>query len=217
MIVDASTSRRYVPILGKTGDETYQVPTLDASTRAFPVLEYEHHEIHAGNTFTIYFANTTAGTATQRTGLYIKTPLGPREIHMIFSGSASLASQLSLHEAPTLTADAGTGGVAIYNRDRNSSETSIVFDNAASPAVNKFTTLVEADINGGSWNAGTTLRSFPLVAGSGPKPVGGDKRGEQEYILKFNTSYVLMLTGLTSTATNHLLLMDWYEHTPKEA
>jgi hypothetical protein len=82
--------------------------------------------------------------------------------------------------------------------------------------VNKFTTLTEAQIAGdGTWATGTVLRTEPLTVGAGPKPVGGDTRATEEYILKANTKYVFLLTNTAASANTHTILIDWYEHTNK--
>ena len=89
-----------------------------------------------------------------------------------------------------------------------------IFENATVPALNKFTTLTEAQIAGdGTWNTGTILRTAPLSIGAGPKPAGGTSREDSEYVLKTETVYILLLTNTAANANDHLLQMDWYEHT----
>jgi hypothetical protein len=150
----------------------------DGITRALLVMDYEHHEIHSGSSFTAYYALTTGSDGTARTAVYFKTPTGTKLIHAIFSFSASTAANSHILEAPTIAANIGTHAVPIYNRYRDSTKTSIVSDNATSPAANKFTTLTEAQIDGDATFAeGTVLRTEPLVAGDGPKPAGGVSRG----------------------------------------
>ena len=217
MFLDRNTAKYFKAFLGSTGEGTYRVPQLDATTHVLEVITDVHHEIHEEKSFTAYYARTTDATDTHRSGLYIKTPVAGPECHMVFSGACSTAANLSISEAPTIDANAGSHAGVVYNRYRKSTEASIVFDNATSPAVNKFTTLDETAIAGGSWNAGTVLRSFPLATGSGPKPAGGVDRGMQEYILKPDTAYVLLLTNTAASANDHLLQMDWYEHLPLKA
>lgn len=209
--------KHFKAILGKTGDNTYQTPRLDKSTHALETIEYEHHEIHSGSSFTAYYTITTAATNGHRSGLYIMTPIA-KEIHAIISFSASVAANFSLCEAPTIAADTGTDAVVIYNRNRNSSKSSLIKDNAAARAANRYTTLTEAQIAGdGTWATGTVIRTEPLIAGGGPKPAGGESRGEQEYILKHDTAYVFLITNTVATANTHHILLDWYEHTPRSA
>jgi len=189
--------------------------TLDPITYAHIMVEYAHHEIHDGSSFSAYYSVTTAATSGHRTGLYLKTPASPL-CHLVVEFSASAAANFSICEAPTIAANVGTGGVAIYNRRRSSTNTSGVTDNATSPAANKVTTLTEAQIAGdGTWATGTILRTAPLQVGAGPFPAGGSGRGSQEYILKPSTKYVFLITNTTASANTHHILVDWYEHTDR--
>ena len=130
MRIDSNAPRQYKAILGRTGDLTYQVPMIDLSSHVLETIDYAHHEIHAGASYTAYYSLTTAATDAHRTGIYIKTPTA-KEIHMIVSFSASTAATYMICESPTIAANTGTDGVAIYNRDRNSSNTSTVTTAAA--------------------------------------------------------------------------------------
>jgi len=136
---------------------------------------------------------------------------------MVVEFSSSFASFYSICEGVTIDLNEGTNGVAIYNRDRNSTKTSTAKDNATAHAANKVTTFTEAEIAAANFTAGTIIRTAPLVVGGGPKPAGGSGRGSQEYILKRNTPYVFLLTNVGNNANVHYILLDWYEHTPKGA
>ena len=183
-----------------------------SETGAVSNIESTHRNIHTGISFTAYYVRTTAANTGDRTGLYIKTPATTvKEGHLIVSYSASLGTTFLICEAPTLTANIGTHAGVIYNRNRNSAIVSTVFDNATSAAVNKFTTLDEAEFAAGGWSDGTVLRTAPLLTGSGPFAAGGAARGTQEYILKGATKYVFYLITTQNAATLHNILIDWYE------
>ena len=177
-------------------------------------IDFGHFEIHEGDSFSAHYSLTTAATDGHRTGIYIKTANSAKLIHLVVEFSASTAAHYTICEAPTIAANTGTHGVAIFNRYRDSAITSTVQDNATSPALNKITTLTEAEIAGdGTWATGTILRTAPLSAGSGPKPAGGATRDAQEYILKANTAYVFLITNTVASANDHHILIDYYEHT----
>ena len=204
---------------GLVGDNTTRAMRLDSSTHALEIIDYAHHEIHGGSSFTAHYTITTAATSGHRSGLYIKTPstASGKKIHLIVEFSASTAADFSICEAPTIAANTGSHAVAIYNRKRDSTKTATVTDNATSPAANKVTTLSEAQIAGdGTWATGTIIRTAPLTAGAGPKPAGGSSRGSQEYILKAATAYVFLITNTAASANAHHILIDWYEHTDKD-
>lgn len=211
-LIDKNLADQYKVQLCKTEADHYHTPRLDESTRAMLTIDGPHHEIHDCCSFTAYYTITTAATDAHRSGLYLKT--GPLiEIHAVISFSASTAGAYSLCEAPTIASNIGTHAVAIYNRDRNSASASTCFDNAATPAVNKYTTLTEAEIAGDvTWATGTIIRTEPLEVGAGPKPAGGAGRDSQEYILKKDTAYVFLITNTVALANTHHILVDWYEH-----
>ena len=216
MIIDKDTSRRFVVPVGSTNHkETDFSPLhLDGMTHILEVISDEHHETHNGHAFSASYAITTAATDGHRSGLYIKTPTSDEAtLHMIFIISSSTAANFSICEAPTIAVNTGSHGVAIYNRFRDHINTSKGQDNATSSGLNKVTTLSEAQISGdGSWALGTVLQNRPLEAGSGPKPAGGTTRGTQEWLLKANTAYVLLLTNTAALANAHYMEFEWYEH-----
>ena len=203
-------------LYGHNGTRDRQL-TIDASTRALNTIAYEHHEIHSGSSYTAQYDFTTAASAGDEMGIYMLTP-ATKEIHLVAEYSSSLAAIFTICEGVTLAANTGTDGVAIYNRNRNSTKTSEIQDNATTRAANKITTLTEAEFDGdATWACGTALRVVPVVAGAGPKPAGGSGRGSQEYILKHSTAYVFVLETVPATASAQSILLDWYEHTPKDA
>ena len=186
----------------------------DGITRALVSIDYGHHEIHGGSSFTAFYTVTTAATDAHRSGLYIKTPASASGLcHAIISFAASTAATFSICEAPTIAANVGTHAVLIRNRYRDSATASGCKDNATSPAANKYTTLTEAQIAAdGTWALGAVIRSEPLTVGAGPKPAGGSSRDSEEYILKANTAYVFLITNTAASANTHFILADWYEH-----
>lgn len=187
-------------------------PIVEAITLAQPTIDYGHHEIHGGSSFTVQYSRTTDATAGHRSGIYLLTPATPL-LHMVVSFSSSIAAVFSICEGVTFTANIGTHGVAIYNRYRDSVKVSGVFDNATTAAANKVTTIDETEFGNGSFNAGTVIRTEPLEAGTGPKPAGGASRDSEEYILAASTKYIFMITNTPATANVHHILLDWYEHT----
>lgn len=184
---------------------------LDIKTHAQTIIDYAHHEVHDGDSFTTCYIRTTDSTDAHRSGLYILTPADV-EIHLIASFSASTAASFSICEGITIDLNEGTNGVAIYNRDRNSTKLSKIKDNATAHTANKITTFTEAELAGATFTAGTILRTEPLEVGAGPKPAGVSSRGTQEYILKKSTPYLFRMTNTAAAANIHHIMLDWYEH-----
>ena len=191
---------------------------LDNLTTAVKVIDYAHHEIHDGNSFTAQYTITTAATDGHRSGIYIKTPAaGGKLVHMTVSFAASTAATYSICEAPTIAANTGTDTSIIYNRYRDNTTTSGCLNNAAVPTANYITTLSQAEIFAdATFATGTVLRTAPLTVGAGPKPAGGDSRDTEEYILKAGTAYVFLITNTAASANAHYIQLDWYEHTNKQ-
>lgn len=186
----------------------------DDASGILVVITDAHHHIHEEFSFTAHYARTTGATNGHRSAMYIKTPPGSKMCHVVVSFAASTGADLTVCEAPTVAPNVGTHANIIFNRYRDSVNTSIVLDNATSPAANKFTTLDEAEIAAdGTWNLGTILRQEPLTVGTGPRPAGGTSRGMQEYVLKADKAYVFVLTNTAASANDHLIELDWYEHT----
>ena len=216
MIISEENLQILKAIMGKTGDNKFRPLRVDSSTHSLQTLTYEHHEIHEGRSFSASYSLTTAATDGHRTGIYLKTP-SEREMHMVMSFSATTAANLSIHESPVIDANAGTHTTPIYNRDRNSLNTSGCKNNATAPLAAFITTLTEAQIAGASFTAGTVLRTEPLRVGDSPKPAGGANRDAAEYILKKDTAYIFLLTNTAASANTHYILVDWYEHLKREA
>jgi hypothetical protein len=192
--------------IGATGiTDGVQYARLDMISGSLEVIDYEHHEIHGGSSFSVSHYGTSKGDG-DTINIYLKTPNTTKLCHVLFSWSSSGAAFGRIYEAPVITANTGTNGVAIFNRYRDSANASVVVDNATSPAANK----VGIDVT--KTGDGTIL----LVEYAGvAKSQGASHRGDSEFILKANTAYLFEVesdaAGLTLNST-----IAWYEHTNKE-
>ena len=198
----------------RTGTDDIRDLRADLSTHTLQTIDYEHHEIHSGNSFVVHFSNTTANTDNHRTGIAFKTPV-TAEMHLVATLSASGAAEVFFLEAPTIgTAAAGTRK-AIYNRNRVSATTSLCRDEEAGYVAGGVSTYIEAQLVTANVSAGTELEYVVLQAGGGPKPLGGSSRGTQEWILKADTLYLIYIQNIGASANVHNISLDWYEHVPK--
>jgi len=191
-------------------DLSGNVAKLDSATNTMQVMEYEHHEIHDGNSFVAHFDNTTSSDDDHRTAIGIVTSATTKWMHVIVSVIASSAAEFSLFEDPTINNDVGTQAT-IYNRDRNSDKESLTTDVSATPEANKFETYIEANL--ATLTGGTLIEHTLLAGGEGKKAIGGSSRGSQEFILKQGTKYVFELKNIGATENRHEIHLDWYEHT----
>ena len=181
---------------------------FDRSTHGLIVVDYPHHEVHGGSSF------TASGTVDLGNGgtinIHVKTPNSTKYPHATFSITNELEAAINLYEgfAPSGTADGGTPGVAasVWNRNRNSStaNTTLVYSGA---------TVGTA----GTASAGTLIWAYHHGGGSGAGRFGGEDRGISEWVLKANTQYLLQIINATTSANYTAWEVDWYEHTNKES
>ena len=188
--------------------QNWHPPRIDVSTRAFNVIDYEHHEIHGGSAFYLMYSVASLGAMTtpdDMITLDFTTPDSAKWGHFVFSVSGSAGWRVRLIEAPSGGAASPTGQLTILNHNRNSPHTSIFTDGSTANQVNYDSTLA---------TGGVTLWDQYLEGSGGPQAGGTASGKRNEWVLKQNTKYQLSLYGTdTDPAT---IYMDWYEHTDKE-
>ena len=168
----------------------------DTITRAFTIIDYEHHTVHEG----IHFIYTQADTdfdIADAVELLIVTPNTTKWAHMTFDVQAALNTNVKLYEDATHTILAAQ---TAYNNNRNSS------------TVN--TTTINTHNNDGVDGTLIFETQFGISTGGGANRIasGGQSRGEREIILKQNAKYLLVVTSGTDNSTL-LIKLTWYEHT----
>ena len=181
-------------IIGVTiSDASGNSITLDPSTLAQSIIEYEHHEVHAGSYYRAGFQKdiTASGTAIWA----ITTPDTTKQIHFRPAVDVEFEAAIMLYENPTSV----TGGTAITPRNANRN-----FDDASVAVV-----VTDPTVN----TAGAVILGN-LVLGSG-KSSGGNSSSTFEWVLKRNTKYALIVTDQSSKANECNIRCSWYEHTPK--
>jgi hypothetical protein len=184
-------------------------PKLDSATSTLQTIEYEHHEIHAGSSFTCHFNNDVTNIGEQ-TAIAFNTPNTTKWIHIQIAAVATGGSYVSIYEVADLDVNEGTD-LAIYNRDRNSLTTSVVSTVETTPEAGKATSYTEAQLAGATLSTTTEIiRKYIGTPGKGS--IGGETRGVGEFILKQATQYAFVITSLTDDTITHNITLDWYEH-----
>jgi hypothetical protein len=202
---------------GRFGNDhdDYDVIGIDASTNAVIVVNYDHHEVHAGSAYHVGYSVKTANSDGDVTAIMFQTPDTAKWIHLVATFACSSPAEAIILEAPTLE-DSGDGSdKAVLNRNRNSAAVSTVKSLEDTPTVGSVTTMNEAEWTAVGVTGGTELEHEYLAGGEGPKAVGGTTRGSQEWVLKQNTIYVIYLKNTGASANVHSISLDWYEHTDK--
>ena len=178
------------------GDGSYSLAMgdRDNSTDALMIIDYAHHEVHAGRHFMYTDATTIAAAASQ--AYLITTPDTTRWAHMIFHLDGSAITQWILYEGADRT---GITTAATGNNNRNSSLTAGV--------------LIHKGTTGGTTD-GTALYTYK--GGSATNQARGDTGAgnAEEIILEQDTKYILLTKSYTNDNLTNVRL-EWYEHIDK--
>lgn len=178
---------------------------LDYSTGALDVIEYAHHEVHAGSYFYVMYSVVDLGAMTtpdDAITLSWKTSDTRKWGHFEFWAKGSADWRLRLIEAPTGGAATPTGTKDIINKNRNSSKSSTFMDLSSVPQVVSYDATLAT--------GGVTLWDEYLEGSGGPQSGGSSSATRQEIILKQNTQYQVSLYG--TAADPATLFIGWYEH-----
>lgn len=189
----------------------------DGTSNALSILDFEHEEIHAGDSFVCHYANEVTNTG-EMTVIAFNTPDTARWIHIVVEYTATALARALLIEAPSMTVDQGAA-LVLFNRDRNSARASVVSSIETAPVVNRATSYneVQAAAAGITINAANTVSEHHIGGGSGPHGTGGGQLQRDEYILAQNMQYAFILEALTDDTNIHNLHVSWYEHTNRVA
>ena len=175
-----------------TDDVTITGP-VDSISSALNVINYEHHEVHDGSSFTVA---DTVSCDTTTCKWQVTTPNTTTYAHMLFELSCT-------GEATYLVTEGSdrTDGTALVEVNRR---------RVGTPAT--ATTIVTRTPTGGTTDGATTLftmrNGITNVAGKNIEV--GTARATNEWVLKPNTKYVISVT--TYAAVYVTCLLDWYEH-----
>jgi len=167
---------------------------IDDATNALVCIDYSHHEVHEGDLFTYH--DTVTGMTNGATQYYmITTPDTTKWAHFGLKFEGQGLATIAVYEASDKT---GTTLQTSFNKNRNS--------------LTAATTTVHKAVSGGTTN-GTQI--YTATAGSGTNSNNltiGKAGSSEEWILKQNTKYIILITNGTVTQTVNLELL-WYEHT----
>jgi len=181
-----------VSVTFPTDDGPDRWAAVDAMTYAMTTINYDHHEVHGGSSYVVSGTATLGNGATQ--DILVVTPNTTKWAHLIGLVTSSGLATVTFYEGATVS-NAGAATTEV-NRNRNSTNTAGVV------------------VTTGPTVTGTGTAIFSQSSGAGQN-VGGEVRGENEFILKQNTIYLLRITSAAAANVVNYIL-DWYEHTSKE-
>ena len=205
--VDVTDGSVHILLVGESGDNIKQ----DSSTGALTTIDYAHHEVHAGSSFTCHFSNAVTNIGEQ-TAIAFNTPASSKWLHIIVTAAATGGASVGLYESPSIDVGEGTE-LVVYNHNRNmTTKTSGITSIEAVPVVNKATSYNTAQALGANISITTPLM-LKYIGTGGKGSVGGESRGQSEFILKSGTQYCILMTSLTNDDSVNNITLDWYEHT----
>ncbi len=178
----------------RTAADAVEDARMDPTTRALAIIDYPHKEVHAGDSFVVTDVQSVSTTTMQ---WQITTPNSAVYAHTFFRFDGTGEIYIVVTEGSDRVD--GTA-LAEINRRR-----------VGTPA--EATVIVTRTPTGGNTDGAVTIYSHRSGAtGLAAKTIaGGDTRGENEFILKPNTKYVVSIT--TYAAIHVTFHVNWYEHT----
>jgi hypothetical protein len=109
---------------------------LDDITRTLVAIDQEHHEAHEGDMYHAQVSQEVTDTG-NLTVLAFSTPLaGGKRVHLVVGGNANDAVQFKLIETPSIDEAEHTSLIVPFNKDRDSLNTSGLFDTEPVKATN---------------------------------------------------------------------------------
>ncbi len=193
-------------------------PMIDRFSGAAVQIDFAHHKIHSEDYFTAHYESFPLPTnAGEETAISFYVPLetvSQRRVHLFFDAWANDESVLEFREGPAIVLG-NESTLPIFNRKRSSANTSILRDSGGLPTAGRLSshTVIEAAAAGLA--GGTILHHETIAIGANPpfrSVLNGQAREEREWLLDFDTQYVLILTSSTINDTVHNIILNWYEH-----
>ncbi|NTU69325.1 hypothetical protein HGB13_00635 [bacterium] len=164
----------------------------DTSTGSVSVIDYPHHEIHAGDHFLYADCLTLASAGTQ--DYLITTPNTTKWSHLSWEVDGSAITAVDVYEGSDKS---GTTLQTIVNNNRNSTKTS--------------GNTIHKGTSGGTTD-GTKIWCHKSGSVTNQSRSGASSEQSSEIILKQNTKYIIRITSGTNDNLVNLNL-GWYEHT----
>ena len=162
-------------------------------------ISFRHWKIHQGLAYKAEVTDLALGAAATL-NIYIKMPVTTTDVHCYYSGWTSDAATLEILEDSTVTA--GTGAVIpVINRNRKSTNESIILDNGGVPAANSAMQDVTITADGTRLN----------YEGFSARKIEGAIAEDSGFILQSNLNYIFRLTSTAVGNQVVTLTLNWFE------
>jgi hypothetical protein len=158
------------------------------------VVDVAHHELHCGDSICLTHTVDLTNGAVRDILITVPNPaITAKRYHFYIEVTTESETDVKLYESTT-TSNNGTT-IAAFNRNRQDpvvAENEVVFTHT--PTVT---------------GVGTLIEEFHFGSGRG---VGGENRGNNEWVFKNNTKYLLRVTNATTTNNYIAVKIDYYVH-----
>jgi len=173
---------------------------VDSLTETKKRMSLEHYEIHKGGSYTVSVVDESMG---DNDTLIIAFQTGTPEIHVVISYDCKVSCHVDLIENPSWDSTSGSA-VTIFNRNRNSPNTSTVKGNksgvfVANQIVENPTNLAGGTVLPPNYAFGTKQGGLEMI------------RGQHEFILKTDEEYAIRLTA-DGESNAGFIKLNWYEN-----
>ena len=186
----------------------------DGATRALPVIEYEHHEIHSGSHYYVEGHATLGAGGVLR--VMLVTPDTAKWAHFVWSISSSLGLTTDFYEG-AVGGMAGGARATIHANNRNvncwsglhtggNNEATVLTDSTQSWTVNDLVDKQVFNQTDGSSafitaNTDTTVTVAALAGGT-------DNDWDTNDVYEINNTQIVITSGIDAATTPGLLLAD---------
>ena len=195
-----------------SGSAQIQDIKIDPVSGSLQTIPFEHHETHEGNSYLGFYSNTVTNTDEQ-TVIAFRTPATVPFVHLLFRGSATAITTMTLNAITSIDEDEGTEVVAVQ-RNQNSANTSLIRSVQATEVIGSYTVYNEAEAAAANITETTILYTEQFGSSGNPiTKLGGSGRADGEIVLKANIEYAIILNADDDNDNEQTINLSWYEHT----
>lgn len=168
---------------------------VDPKSRAQVTIDFEHHKLHGGELFRAFTVKDVGNAGTLILGIVTEDEEATlKEVHFRFTVKTEGEALIDFYEMVT----AVTGGTVLPLNNANRRSLAAAFTD-----ITKDPTLT----------LGTPTKLMEDHLGSGHQ-VGGSIESDNEWILKRNANYAIVVTNLTTLNNHTAVEIVLYEHEP---
>lgn len=191
MVVALKGNAQPVVLFGLNSEGVIVPFEADTLTTALVTVDYAHHKIHNGDTFTVSYKTPDASPLADNGFIAIALTTTNKYVHLIGSVSCGGDAEVRFSENPTT---ASPTVLTPVNKSRRSTQTPSVYANRIGTVTDEGDLLLENFLPGGTSAASTG--------------VIGQVRDEWD--LDINTTSLVQLINRAGTSQPAAMVLEWY-------